>query len=237
VVEAYGAYGVSADPWFNPGFMPFLLRGGVLAEAHVRGGGDYGEEWHLAGKGPTKPNTWRDFIASVQALEAQGFTSKDKITGIGISAGGIMIGRTVTERPDLLKAAIMWAPIVNTLRFETTEGGPANTAEFGSTATPEGYAALRAMDPYSHVENHTPYPATLITVGVNDHRVPPWMGAEMAARLQAASSSGQPVMLRVDFEGGHHMLGVAKDDMASQFADTFAFALKAAGDPRFQPSH
>ncbi len=235
VAEAYGAYGVSQDPAFMPGFMPFLLHGGVLAEAHVRGGGDYGEEWHLGGKGPTKPNTWRDFIASVQALEAQGFTSKAKLTGIGISAGGIMIGRTVTERPDLLKAAIMWAPMTNMLRFETTEGGPSNTAEFDSTETPQGYAALRAMDAYSHVVDHTVYPATLITVGVNDHRVPPWMGAEMAARLQAANSSGQPVMLRVDFEGGHHDMGVAKDDMAQQFADTFAFALQAAGDPQFQP--
>ena len=235
VAEAYGAYGVSQDPAFMPGFMPFLLRGGVLAEAHVRGGGDYGEEWHLAGMGPTKPNTWRDFIASVQALEAQRFTSQAKLTGIGISAGGVMIGRTITERPNLLKAAIMWAPMTNMLRFETTEGGPANTAEFGSTATPQGYAALRAMDAYSHVVDHTAYPATLITVGVNDHRVPPWMGAEMAARLQAANSSGQPVMLRVDFEGGHHDMGVAKDDMAQQFADSFAFALQAAGDPQFQP--
>jgi len=125
--------------------------------------------------------------------------------------------------------------MINTLRFETTEGGPANTAEFGSTSTPEGYAALRAMDSYSHVVDHTAYPAALITVGVNDHRVPPWMGAEMAARLQAASSSGEPVLLRVDFEGGHHTMGVAKDDMAVQFADTFAFVLRAAGDPAFQP--
>ena len=128
----------------------------------------------------------------------------------------------------------MWAPMTNTLRFETTEGGPSNTAEFGSTATPQGYAGLRAMDAYSHVVDHTAYPATLITIGVNDHRVPPWMGAEMAARLQAATSSGQPVMLRVDFEGGHHTMGVAKDDEARQFADTFAFALRAAGDPQFR---
>ena len=236
VAEAYGAYGTSQDPAFMAGFMPFLLRGGVLAEAHVRGGGEYGEDWHLAGKGVNKPNTWRDFIASVHALEDQGFTSRDKLTGIGVSAGGIMIGRTVTEEPELLKAAIMWAPMTNALRFETTEGGPSNTAEFGSTATADGYAVLRAMDAYSHVVDHTAYPATLITVGANDHRVPPWMGAEMAARLKAASSSGQPVMLRVDFEGGHHTMGVAKDDMARQFADTFAFALHAAEDPQFRPA-
>jgi prolyl oligopeptidase len=234
MAEAYGAYGSADDPTFMPGFMPFLLRGGVLATVHVRGGGDYGEAWHLAGKEASKPNTWRDFIAGVKALEAAGFTSHDKLTGIGISAGGIMIGRTVTEDPGLLNAAVMWAPMTNMLRFELTEGGPANTAEFGSTETASGYAALRAMDSYSHVTDRTAYPATLITIGVNDHRVPPWMGAEMAARLSAASSSGKPVMLRVDFAGGHHAMGVAKDDMADQFADTFAFALHAAGDPMFK---
>jgi prolyl oligopeptidase len=237
VVDAYGAYGQASDEFFNPGFVPFVLRGGVVAEAHVRGGGEYGEAWHVAGKGATKPNTWRDFIAAIHRLEELGFTSRSKVSGIGISAGGIMIGRTVTEAPDLLAGAIMWAPITNAIRFETTEGGPANTAEFGSTESKEGYAALRAMDAYSHVVPGTRYPAVLITIGMNDHRVAPWMGAEMAARLQAATTSGKPVALRVDFEGGHHMLGVTKDDMAAQFADTFAFALEAAGAPEFQPLH
>jgi prolyl oligopeptidase len=234
LVDAYGGYGVPSDAFFNAELIPFLQRGGVFAEAHVRGGGEFGEAWHLAGKGATKPNTWRDFIASVEALEAAGFTSPRKVAGWGTSAGGIMIGRTVTERPDLLAAAVMWSPVVNALRFETTEGGPANTAEFGSTATPAGYAALRAMDAYSHVVDGTAYPAILITGGVNDHRVPVWMSAEMAARLQAATSSGKPVYLRIDFEGGHHMMGAAKADRVSQAADTFAFVLQATGAADFQ---
>jgi prolyl oligopeptidase len=146
-----------------------------------------------------------------------------------------MIGRAITEQPGLLAAAVMWAPDTNALRFEATEGGPANTAEFGSTETQAGYAALRAMDPYSHVQNGAAYPAVLITIGLNDHRVPPWMGAEMAARLQAATSSGKPVFLRVDDQGGHHVMGVSKDDLNAQLTDTLAFVLKATGDPSFQP--
>ena len=189
LVEGYGAYGISEDPVFHPQIMPFLRDGGVWAVAHVRGGGEFGEAWHLAGKGASKPNTWRDFIASVEALEAAGFTSPQRVVGFGGSAGGITIGRTVTERPDLLAGAVMWAPMVNTLRFETTEGGPGNVAEYGSVSTPDGYAALRAMDSYSHVVDGTRYPAVLITIGLNDHRVPPWMGAEMAARLQAPAGA------------------------------------------------
>jgi prolyl oligopeptidase len=235
LAEAYGAYGFSNDPVFHPEIIPFLKRGGVWAVAHVRGGGEFGEGWHLAGQGANKPNTWRDFIASVEALEADGFTSPKKLVGFGASAGGIMIGRTITERPDLLAGAVMWAPMVNMLRFETTEGGPANAAEFGSVKTTEGLSALRAMDAYSHVVDGTEYPAVLITIGLNDHRVPSWMGAEMAARLQAASSSGKPILLRVDDQGGHHVMGTSKADTDSQITDMLAFALMETGDPAFKP--
>ena len=235
LAEAYGAYGFSYDPVFHPEVMPFLRAGGVWAVAHVRGGGEFGEGWHLAGMGASKPNTWRDFIAAVEALEKDGFTSPGKVVGFGASAGGIMIGRTLTERPDLLAGAVMWAPMANMLRFGTTEGGPANEAEFGSVRTHEGYDSLRAMDAYSHVVDGTNYPAALISIGLNDHRVPSWMGAEMAARLQAASRSGKPVLLRVDDQGGHHVMGASRADIDSQIADMLAFVLQQTGDPAFQP--
>ena len=235
LVDAYGAYGVSVDPDFRPDAVAMLQQGVILAEAHVRGGGEFGESWHLAGKQATKPNTWRDFIASVEALERMGYTSPGKVAGMGVSAGGVMIGRTVTERPDLLAAAVMWAPMINTLRFETTEGGPANVPEFGTLATKPGYLALKEMDAYSHVVNGARYPAVLITGGINDHRVPVWMAAEMAARLRAATASGRPVRLRVDFEGGHHMMGAAKADEISQATDTYAFVLQHTGAAAFQP--
>ena len=235
LAEAYGAYGFSYDPVFHPEVMPFLRAGGVWAVAHVRGGGEFGEAWHQAGMGATKPNTWRDFIASVEALEADGFTSPGKVVGFGASAGGIMIGRTLTERPDLLAGAVMWAPTTNMLRMETTEGGPQNVAEFGSVGTHEGYVNLRAMDAYSHVVDGTDYPAGLISVGRNAPRGPGGMGAEMAARLQAASRSGKPVLLRVDDQGGHHVMGASRADMNSQITDMLAFVLQQAGDPAFQP--
>ena len=155
---------------------------------------------------------------------------------MGVSAGAIMIGRTVTERPDLLAAAVMWAPMVNTLRFETTEGGPANVPQFGTLATKSGYLALKAMDAYSHVVDGTHYPAVLITGGINDHRVPVWMAAEMAARLREASATGKPVRLRVDFEGGHHMMGAVKADEISQATDTYAFVLEHTRLPAGRPS-
>ena len=124
----------------------------------------------------------------------------------------------------------------HTLRFETTEGGPANTAEFGSLASEQGYRELKEMDAYSHVVDGTKYPAVLLTGGINDHRVPVWMGAEMTARLRAATSSGKHVRLRIDFEGGHHMMGAAKADQISQSTDTWAFVLQNTGHPSFQPS-
>jgi len=234
LVEAYGAYGESMDAFFDTTIIPFVLRGATYAVAHVRGGGELGEAWHIAGQKALKSNSWRDYIAVVEDLERRGYATPGRVAGLGVSAGGIMIGRTVTERPDLLAAALMWVPMINTLRFETTEGGPANVAEFGTLKTREGYAALREMDAYSHVVDGTRYPAVMLTGGMNDHRVPVWMAGEMAARLRSASASGKPIRLRVDFEGGHHMMGVAKSDAISQAVDSWAFVLEHTGDPAFQ---
>jgi prolyl oligopeptidase len=213
--------------------LPWILRGGIYANAHVRGGGEYGEAWHLAGKEATKFNTWRDFIASGEALIAQGYTSKGKLAGTGTSAGGILIGRAITERPDLFKAAFMGVPMADALRNEITEGGPANVNEFGSTKTEAGYRALKAMSPLANVIDGTAYPATIITAGMNDHRVPAWSPAKMAARLQEATTGG-PVRLRVDFDAGHG-IGSTKVQRDELYADVEAFLLQALGDPEFQP--
>jgi len=233
MLEGYGAYGVSSDPIFSARLIPFVKRGGIYASAVVRGGGEYGEAWHLAGKEASKPNTWRDFIAAAEALIDKGYTSKDRLAGSGTSAGGILIGRAVTERPDLFAAAFMGVPITDTLRFETTPGGPANVAEFGSVATPEGYRALKAMSPLVHVVDGVRYPPILITAGMNDGRVPAWVPAKLAARLQAASTGG-PVRLRVDFDAGHG-IGSTKAQRDAQAADVQAFLFQALGAPDFQP--
>jgi prolyl oligopeptidase len=234
IFEAYGAYGFSMDPAFTPRTIPWVLQGGIYVVVHVRGGGERGEPWHLAGMKGTKPNTWRDMIAAIETLQKRGYTGPGRVAVTGTSAGGIMVGRVLTERPDLLAAAIMNVPMADALRNELTEGGPSNTAEFGSTATEAGYRALRVMSPYANVVDGTRYPPVLVTGGLNDHRVPVWMAGKMAARLQAATPGPDGIRLRVDFDAGHGV-GSNKAQRDATMADTLAFILRATGHPDFQP--
>jgi prolyl oligopeptidase len=223
LLGGYGAYGIeTTSPFFYPPFLAWLERGGVLAFAGVRGGGEYGEEWHLAGKGATKPNTWKDFIACAEYLVREKYTSSEHLSGQGASAGGILIGNSIAERPDLFGAAVDRVGVNNALRAETTSNGVPNIPEFGSFKTEEGFKALIAMDAYSKIKNGTKYPAVLLTTGINDPRVEPWMSAKMAARLQAASASGKPVLLRVDYDAGHGM-GSTKKQRNEEMADIYAF--------------
>ncbi len=203
LLDGYGAYGiVNTEPFFASNFLPWLERGGVIALAGVRGGGEYGEDWHLAGKEKTKPNTWKDFIACAEYL--------------------------INERPDLFGAAIDQVGDNNALRFETTSNGIPNIPEFGSVKTEDGFKALLAMDAYNKVKNGVKYPAVLLTTGINDPRVEPWMSAKMAARLQAASTSGKPVLLRVDYDAGHGF-GSTKRQRNEQNADIYAFLFQQLG--------
>jgi len=233
LIGGYGAYGISTLPSFEPKRLAWLERGGVLAYAHVRGGGEYGEGWHLAGQKKTKMNTINDFIACAEYLIAEGFTSPAKLAGTGTSAGGILIGRAITKRPDLFAAAVSRVGVSNPLRFEVTQGGPANIPEFGTVTVREDFEALWAMDAYSNVSTNTRYPAVLLTAGTNDPRVPPWQPAKMTARLQAASNSGKPVILRVEFDAGHG-LGSTRSQVREELADTYAFLLWQFGERDFQ---
>jgi prolyl oligopeptidase len=236
LLEGYGAYGITLDPFFDPKLLAWIERGGVYAVAHVRGGGEYGEGWHLAGKLLTKHNTWRDFIASAQYLIDHKYTSSAHLAGEGGSAGGITIGRAITERPDLFGAALDDVGISDALRVEGSPNGPLNIPEFGSTKTPEGYQALYEMSSYHHVKDGTPYPAVMVVTGINDPRVTPWEPAKMTARLQAATSSGKPVLLRVDYEAGHGF-GSTKSQTQQLLADKWSFLLWQLGAPGFQPAH
>lgn len=233
----YGAYGTSMTP--TPGWLPMRLtwaaQGGVEAICHVRGGGEYGEPWHLAGKGPTKPNTWKDFIACAQYLIRHKYTSPARLAGMGVSAGGITIGRAIEARPDLFAAAIDWAGLSDMLRYETTPNGETNTAEFGSVKTKAGFKALYAMSPYAHVKAGTHYPAVLLMTGMNDWAVTPWEIAKMTARLQAATSSGKPILLRVDYSGGHSTMGGTRAQLRESWSDMLSFLLWQLGAPGFQP--
>jgi prolyl oligopeptidase len=235
LLDGYGAYGFSRDPGFNPVLLAWLERGAVYAVAHVRGGGEYGDDWHLGGKKLSKPNSWRDFIACAEYLIEQKYTQPEHLAGTGTSAGGILIGRAFTERPDLFGAALIVVGDSDTLRLELMDSGPANIPEFGTLKEPEGFTGLYEMSAYAHVQNGMKYPAVMLITGANDPRVAPWQAAKMAARLQAASTSGKPVLLRVDYEAGHGA-GATTKQWQEQLADEWAFLLWQLGAPEHQPN-
>ena len=234
IVYGYGAYGISQTPAYSPTWLPWFDRGGVLAIAHVRGGGEKGEDWYKGGFQATKPNTWRDAIACTEWLIDKHYTATPQVSVMGGSAGGILVGRAITERPDLYGAAVDMVPASDLLRMETTANGIPNVPEFGSIKTKAGFEALYQMSPYAHIKDGVPYPAVLLTTGINDPRVDAWEAAKMAARLQAATSSGKPVLLRVDYDAGHGF-GSTKRQQYDQRADVFAFLLWQAGVAGDQP--
>jgi prolyl oligopeptidase len=236
LLSGYGAYGIRQDPGFNPVLLAWLERGGVYAVAHVRGGGEYGEDWHLAGQKLNKMNTVKDFIACGQYLVEQKWTMPAMLGAEGGSAGGITVGGAMTQKPNLFAAVIDDVGVSDNLRIEFTANGPPNIPEFGSVTTEEGFQGLYAMSSYHHVKDATPYPAVLLTTGIHDPRVDSWQAAKMAARLQAASVSGRPVLLRVDYDAGHG-IGSTKAQANELQADEWAFLLWQFGDPAFQPKH
>ena len=234
IVYGYGAYGISVTPFFRPTWLPWFDRGGVLAVAHVRGGGEYGEDWYKAGYKTTKPNTWRDAIACAEWLVANNYTSPAKMSIMGGSAGGILVGRAITDRPDLFGAAVDQVPASDLMRAEFSANGVPNIPEFGTVKTEEGFKGLFAMSSYHWVKDGVKYPAVLLTTGFNDPRVDSWEAGKMAARLAAASASGKTILLRVDYDEGHG-LGSTKKAQYEERADTFAFLLWQAGVKGFQP--
>ncbi len=236
ILYGYGAYGISITPHFQIEGKVFLYtvvnKGVVFAIAHIRGGGEKGEAWHVGGYKTTKPNTWKDFISCAEYLEKEGYTSSQKLGCEGGSAGGILIGRAITERPDLFAAASCEVGVANVLRNEKTSNGPGNTPEFGISTDSTEAMALMEMDALSHVKNGVKYPAVLCTTGINDPRVAPWQPGKFAAALQNASSSGKPVLLRVDYDNGHFT-----DDKIvtyKEFADEWGFLLWQCRHPDFQ---
>ncbi len=234
IVYGYGAYGISTTPYFRPTWLPWFQRGGIIAYAHVRGGGEYGEDWYKAGYKASKPNTWKDAIACAEWLIANKYTATPRLAIMGGSAGGIFVGRSITERPDLFGAAIDEVPVSDSLRMEFSENGVPNIPEFGSVQTEEGFKGLLAMSSYHSVKDGVAYPAVLVTTGINDPRVDAWEAGKMAARLQAATTSGKPVLLRIDYDAGHG-IGSTKKQAYEERADIIAFLLWQFGVPGFQP--
>ena len=233
-LTGYGAYGISRTPTFNIMNYALLQRGVIVAVAHVRGGGEKGSDWYHAGYKTTKPNTWNDFIACAEHLVNEKYTSPAKLFAEGTSAGGILIGRSITERPDLFGAAICNVPCANALRMENSPNGPVNTPEFGSVKDSVECRALMEMDAFQHVKDGVKYPAVICVGGFNDPRVIVWQPAKMAATLQHASASGKPVLLQVNYDNGHFTED--KKVAFRNFANMYSFCLWQTGHPDFKMS-
>jgi prolyl oligopeptidase len=228
LVHGYASYGLSMTAHYSPDNLVWLERGGVLAFTNPRGSGVHGKDWHRAGFKATKPNTWKDGIACVRWLIEQRYGSPATMGIMGTSAGGIFVGRAVTEAPELFAAAIFNVGALDSLRFEHSANGATNVSEFGTTAKPDEFRALMQMSTYHQVRDGVSYPAVMLTHGLNDPRVPVWESAKTAARLQAGSASGKPVLLRLDLQAGHGV-GSTLDQRVAASADQQAFLLWQMG--------
>jgi prolyl oligopeptidase len=226
LLVAYGGYGISLVPTFNAERLLWLEQGGVYAVANIRGGGEYGEEWHQGGRLTTKQNCFDDFIACAEHLASAGYTSQERLAIMGGSNGGLLMGAVLTQRPDIARAVVAAVPVLDSLRSETSTNGVYNVTEFGTVSDPEQFAALMAYSPYHHVQDQTSYPAVLLTAGEHDTRVDAWHAKKMAARLQAATRSERPVLLRM--EAGGHLDG-SLDQMVEESTDVYSFLFDQLG--------
>ena len=201
----YGAYGESLDPWFSHARLSLLDRGVAFAIAHVRGGGELGEAWYRAGKQEHKQNTFSDFIACAEHLVAQGLTSAQQLAISGGSAGGLLIGAVLNQRPDLFKVAIAEVPFVDVLNTMLDPELPLTVTEYdewGNPEEPEVYERIKAYAPYENVRAQA-YPATLVIAGYNDSRVQYWEAAKWVARLRATKTDDNPLLLKTELGAGH----------------------------------
>ncbi len=232
ILWGYGGYGISIKPGFSPMRKAWLEQGGVFALANLRGGGEYGEEWHLAGNLANKQNVFDDFIAVAEHMIAKKYTSKERLCIMGGSNGGLLMGAVLTQRPDLAAAVAAAVGVFDMLRVELHPNGAFNVTEFGTVTDPKLYKAMRAYSPVHAVKEGVAYPAVMLTAGTNDPRVDAYHARKMAAELQAATSSGKPVVLRVS-EGGHGG-STGLDEKIEEMSDTYAFLLHHAG-AKYQP--
>lgn len=233
ILRAYGSYGISMLPSFNPWIAGFLREGGAYAVCHVRGGGELGETWRLGGKDANKHNTWEDLIACGEELIRRHITTKSRLIIYGGSGGGIAVGRAATERPDLFAGVIDAVPPANMIRLEYMPEGALETQEFGSIKNQAGFRNLLTMDTYQHVQPDVRYPPFLINMGLNDARIAAWQPAKLAARLLAF---GNPTLLRVEVDGGHGV-GATRSQITSMYVDFFTFAFWQSGKKGWQPEN
>jgi prolyl oligopeptidase len=222
LLYGYGGYGVIISPSFNAARRVWFDRGGVYAVANLRGGSEYGEPWHKAAVLTKRQNAYNDFFACARLLIAKGYTKPERLAIEGGSNGGLLMGVALTQHPELFRAVVSRVGIYDMLRVELSPNGAFNVTEFGTVKDADQFKALYAYSPLHHVKDGTRYPAVLLFTGVNDGRVDPSNSYKMAARLQAATSSGRPVLLRVTFGSGHG-IGASLSEAINRTADVYAF--------------
>ena len=222
LLYGYGGYGISMSPNFDFVRRLWFDRGGVYVVANIRGGGEFGEEWHKAGNLTKKQNVFDDFAAAAEYLVKQKWTRPEKLALLGGSNGGLLMGAMITQHPDLMHAVVSFVGIYDMLRVELAPNGEFNVTEFGTVKDPDQFKALYAYSPYHHVADGTKYPSILMMTGANDGRVAPYHSRKMIARLDEANKSTKPILLRTSTSAGHG-IGTALSERIKQLADVYSF--------------
>jgi prolyl oligopeptidase len=228
ILTGYGGFNVSQSPGFARNRYLWLDAGGVYAAPNLRGGGEYGEAWHQAGMLANKQNTFDDFIAAAEWLIESGYTSASRLAIWGGSNGGLTVGAFLTQRPDLIGAAIAGAPLLDMTRYHLLSIGSIWTPEYGSPDDPEEFEWLYAYSPYHQVVEGTEYPAVLLETADTDTRVHPSHALKMTARLQAATASDAPILLRFERQAGHAG-GTRMSRILEELVDAYSFLFGALG--------
>ncbi len=227
LLTGYGGFGVTLAPKFQPLYRFFLDRGGIVAIANLRGGNEFGETWHEAGRLTQKQNVFDDFEACARFLIKSGYTSANKLGIWGRSNGGLLMGAAVTQHPELYRAVVAQVGIYDSLRNELTPNGRFNTVEYGTVANEADFKALYRYSPYHQVKDGNAYPAIFLTSGANDPRVAPFHTLKFAARLQSASSSGEPILMRIHNTG--HGMGTPLNQRINEMAEVYTFLAEMLG--------
>ncbi len=228
LLTGYGGYGSSQTPNFSTSRSIWLNQGGVLAIANLRGGGEFGETWHRQGNLTHKQNVFDDLIACGEYLVSAGYTRPERLAIEGGSNGGLLMGAALTQRSDLFRAVVSHVGLYDMLRVELDPNGEFNTTEFGTVKDPEQFKALYGYSPYHRVKDQTAYPAVLFLTGVHDGRVNPAHSRKMTARLQAATSSERPILLRTSMDTGHGR-GTSLSRVVDRQADVYVFLFSELG--------
>jgi len=233
LLTGYGGFGISQTPFYSDVNHVYIERGVVIAFAILRGGGEFGEEWHEGGRLTKKKNTFDDFLACARRLVELKITTPERLAIEGGSNGGLLMGAALTQAPALFRAVVSHVGIYDMLRMETSANGQFNVGEYGSVKDPAQFAALRSYSPYQHVKAGVRYPAVLLPTGANDPRVDPMQSRKMVARLQAADPKGT-ILLRTSSSTGHGGIGASVKDAVALALDTTGFVLYELGVPLTQ---